>query len=154
MGELVDVSPDVWLHLNVPAKKAKRRRKAVPRGEFQELRLPAPFSLGSGLRAQDFSPPRPMSQSGGSRCLSGLGSQPCRGLMGPRYSCAQDDEHHLLRIGRFGDTMHNSIHPLWIPELGAYLCVGHQHIRNGYVHDSRDYHEKHCALLQERYGII
>jgi len=33
----------------------------------------------------------------------------------------------------FGDEMHNSIHPLWIPEFGAYLCVGHQHIRSGYV---------------------
>ncbi len=49
--------------------------------------------------------------------------------------------------------MHNSIHPLWIPELGAYLCVGHQHVRSGYVYDSSG-HEKHCALLQERTALF
>ena len=32
---------------------------------------------------------------------------------------------------RFSLWMHNSIHPLWIPELGGYLGVGHRHFRSG-----------------------
>lgn len=69
VGELVDVSPDVWLHLNVRAKKARGRRKPRPPG-FQEMRLPAPLSFGSWLRAQAFSLLRLMSQSGGFDGLS------------------------------------------------------------------------------------
>ena len=36
---------------------------------------------------------------------------------------------------RFSAFMHNSMHPIWIPELSAFLGAGHRHLRQGY-HDN------------------
>jgi len=36
---------------------------------------------------------------------------------------------------RFSVFMHNSMHPIWIPELSAFLGAGHRHLRQGY-HDN------------------
>ena len=32
----------------------------------------------------------------------------------------------------FSTFMHNSMHPLWVPELSAFLGAGHRHLRQGY----------------------
>lgn len=39
--------------------------------------------------------------------------------------------YHRLPDKFAREGMHNSIHPLWVPELGAYLGVGHRHYRDG-----------------------
>jgi len=38
---------------------------------------------------------------------------------------------------RFSTFMHNSMHPIWVPELSAFLGVGHRHLREGYDTNGR-----------------
>jgi hypothetical protein len=42
---------------------------------------------------------------------------------------------HFPAPFRFSTFMHNSIHPIWVTELSAFLGVGHRHLRNGYGTD-------------------
>ena len=39
----------------------------------------------------------------------------------------------------FPEDLHNSIHPLWIPEMGAYLGVAHRHSKDGTGTTARAY---------------
>ena len=39
--------------------------------------------------------------------------------------------YHKLPPGFAKIGMHNSIHPIWLPELSEYLCVGHRHYGDG-----------------------
>lgn len=52
----------------------------------------------------------------------------------------------------FGEELHNSIHPLWIAELGLYLAVGHIHHRNGWVRTGASREAKRHADAPFEYG--
>ena len=52
----------------------------------------------------------------------------------PQLELRAPDGHytyHRLPDSFAQKGMHNSIHPLWVPELGAYLGVAHRHYRDG-----------------------
>jgi hypothetical protein len=41
---------------------------------------------------------------------------------------------------QFSTFMHNSMHPIWVPELAAFLGIGHRHLREGYDANGRVVH--------------